>query len=136
VSGSLGQLTDGILGNPGPQNGYQSHWVVWPDAGMNATVDLQRPMAVHSVAVGFMQASGYGAAMPDRVTIEASTDGTHWQTLDVAKPVTDSQDADAMKRRTVDYDLPKPVTARYIRVTAHEADSSRTRIYSDQVVVR
>ncbi|HEX7326634.1 MAG TPA: family 20 glycosylhydrolase [Rhodanobacteraceae bacterium] len=135
-SGNVQQLTDGILGNPGPQNGYQSHWVVWPAAGMNATVDLQKPMAIHSVSVGFMQASGYGAAMPDKVTIQTSTDGDHWQTLTVVRPVTNPRDAGAMERRAVDYRLPTPVTARYVRITAQAADPGSTRIYADQVVVR
>lgn len=145
VRGNPSQLTDGITGGADLGRNdvqYADPWLVWPAAGMDATVDLGSVETIHRVATDFLQFAGERAVFPQTVKFEVSTDGQAWTTVGSATIGADPRALWLARVRTVDHAFATPVQARYVRVVAGY-DSSDYRpsgvdahVVSDEVVVQ
>ncbi|HEV2540137.1 MAG TPA: family 20 glycosylhydrolase [Frateuria sp.] len=140
-AGTATQLVDGIIGDDDYNDGL---WVGWRGNDMTATIDLQRPMSLHTIQVRFLQQSGSWALLPRHVTFMASDDGKAWRTLQSTPIAVDPQDLRAIVR-TVRFDTAAPVTTRYLRVTAqnygalpagHEGAGKPAYLFTDEIRVQ
>ena len=140
-AGTPTELVDGILGGTDFHDG---HWVGWKGNDMDATVDLQQTIAIHSIRVRFLQQSGSWILLPRRVDVAVSDDGKAWRTLESTPIAVDPQDL-APTVRTVRFDAATPVTARYLRVGAqnfgalppgHGGASQPAYVFADEILVR
>ncbi|HEY0197761.1 MAG TPA: family 20 glycosylhydrolase [Rhodanobacter sp.] len=134
-------LLDGVLGGNDPKDGT---WVGWEGSDMDATVDLGKPTAIHSIDVRFMQQSESWILLPRRVRFSISADGRQWTQL---KTETIAVDPDDIRPsvRMVHFAGSKPASARYVRVEAtsygvlpvqHSGTGHQAWIFSDEILIR
>jgi hexosaminidase len=132
----FGALNDGILGSSDFRDGA---WAGWQGADMDVTIDLQQPTAVRSINARFLQQSGAWILLPREVNFAVSDDSTHWKTLQTIPLNPDPNDA-RTSIREVAYRLPKPISARYVRIVATRygkpIEGSQTWIFCDEIVVQ
>ena len=140
-AGTATQLVDGFIGSDDYHDGL---WVGWRGSDLTATIDLQRPTAVHVIQMRFLQQSGSWALLPRQVTYAASDDGKTWHTLQTTPISVDPQDLRFVVR-TVRFEAPAPVTMRYLRVTAqnygalppgHEGAGKPAYLFTDEILVQ
>jgi hexosaminidase len=140
-TGPATQLVDGIIGDDDYNDGL---WVGWRGNDLTATIDLQRPMPLHTIQMRFLQQSGSWALLPRRVTFMVSDDGKSWRTLQSTPIAVDPQDLRAIVR-TVRFDTATSVTTRYLRVTAqnygplpagHEGAGKPAYLFTDEIRVQ
>ena len=131
-----GGLTDGIQGRTDLPN---SAWAGWEDADMDASIDMAKPVTIKSVDARFLQDSNEWILLPRSVSLEVSSDGKAWQSLQTIPLDPDPNDARTLIR-DVEFVPKPPVTARYIRVTAarygQPANGIKTWIFSDEIIVK
>jgi len=131
-----GVLNDGILGSTDFHDGA---WAGWQGADMDATIDLQKATTLHSIDAHFLQESGAWILLPRDLTFAVSDDGRHWKMLQTFALDPDPQDP-RTSIRDVRFDLPAPVNARYLRVTATRygkpVEGLQTWIFCDEIVVQ
>ncbi|MFC3653479.1 family 20 glycosylhydrolase [Dyella humi] len=113
-----GVLIDGVIGG---NDFHDGRWVGWHDADLEATIDLQKDVAFHTIDVGFLFEPNSRVLLPEQVTYEASSDGQHWTSLysntlniDLASPA---------RKLSLRFHSEQPVTARYIRIKATQRKS-------------
>ncbi|NUR23925.1 family 20 glycosylhydrolase [Frateuria sp.] len=140
-TGTPAQLVDGVVGTDDFRDGL---WVGWKGSDMEATVDLQQPMALHSIQLRFLQQSGSWILLPHRVDFAVSDDGKAWRALQSIPIVVDPLDMRATVH-AVRFDAPAPLTARYLRVTAqnygrlpagHDGVGQPAYIFTDEILVQ
>jgi len=128
-------LTDGILGS----EYHDGTWAGWQNQDMDATIDLGRPTALHSIDARFLQHAQAWILLPHSVTFEASNDGKAWTALQTVPLAVDPNDM-RPSIRDVACTLQTPVTARYLRVVAtrygQQINGIDTWIFSDEVIVK
>ena len=131
-----GRLTDGILGGVDLPD---SAWAGWEDADMDASIDMAKPVTIKSVDARFLQDSNEWILLPRSVSLEVSSDGKAWQSLQTIPLDPDPNDARTLIR-DVEFAPKSPVTARYIRVTAarygQPVNGIKTWIFSDEIIVK
>ncbi len=134
-------LVDGVSGS---DDFHDGRWAAWHDSDLEATIDLQQNTTLHSIDVGFLQATGSRILLPQRVTFSVSLDGKRWTQRYVAEPRADLSDAKPLLRR-VEFSAVKPVVARYIRVVADKVGSlpetfpdgdKNIWLFADEILVR
>ncbi|MEP6898102.1 MAG: family 20 glycosylhydrolase [Rhodanobacter sp.] len=134
-------LLDGILGGDDPKDGS---WVGWEGNDLDATVDLAKPIAIHSVSVRFMQQSGSWILLPRQVVFSTSTDGQHWTSVHTEAIQVNPDDMGSLVRQ-IHFSAPKPVTARFVRVEAtrygslpaqHPGAGHQAWIFTDEILIR
>ena len=106
-------LIDGVMGS---SNFHDGRWAAWHDSDVDATIDLQKEMPVHSIDVAFLLEPASRILLPEQVTYAVSSDGEHWTSL-----YSDTVSADfssAGRNHTFRFHADKAVTARYIRIQA------------------
>jgi len=134
-------LTDGVLGSGDFHDGQ---WSGWNDHDIDASIDLQKSTAIHSIAVDFLQDTGSRILPPQQVNFQVSADGQHWTTLQ-----TERTQADVMSARPAEFHLvfraTKPLSARYARVTATRYatlpagfpdGAANTWLFADEILVK
>lgn len=106
-------LTDGVIGSTDFHDG---RWVAWHDSDLQATIDLQAAMAIHTIDAGFLFEPNSCILLPEQITYEASSDGQHWTSLysntlsvDLATPA---------HKQSLRFHSEQGVTARYLRIRA------------------
>lgn len=111
-------LIDGVMGS---DNFHDGRWSAWHDADLDATIDLHKDVAFHTIDVGFLFEPNSRILLPGQVTYEASSDGQHWTSLysdslaiDLASPA---------RKQSIRFHSEQPVTARYIRIKATQQKS-------------
>jgi hexosaminidase len=128
-------LTDGILGS----EYHDGTWAGWQNQDMDATIDLGRPTALHSIDARFLQHAQAWILLPHSVTFEASNDGKAWTALQTVPLTVDPNDM-RPSIRDVACTLQTPVTARYLRVVAtrygQQINGIDTWIFSDEIIVK
>ncbi|GAB2534960.1 glycoside hydrolase family 20 protein [Rhodanobacter koreensis] len=112
-------LVDGVSGS---DDFHDGRWAAWHDSDLDATIDLQQNTTLHSIDVGFLQATDSRILLPQRVTFSVSLDGKRWTQLHVDEPRADLSDTKPLLRR-IEFSPAKPVIARYIRVVANKVES-------------
>ena len=133
-------LIDGIIGSTDFHDG---RWAAWHDSDIDATIDLQKDVALHTIDVGFLFEPNSRILLPEQVTYEASSDGQHWTSLysdtlsvDLAAPA---------HKQALRFHSDQSVTARYIRIraTQHKTvpaefpDGAKdTWLFADEVLVQ
>ena len=134
-------LTDGVLGGDDFHNGQ---WSGWNDADVDAVVDLQKPTAVHAIAMDFLQDTGSRILPPRAVSFQVSGDGEHWITVDTARPKADVMDSTAHQVH-VAFKAVKPLSTRYVRVVATRYatlpagfpdGAANTWLFTDEILVK
>ncbi|OOG41362.1 family 20 glycosylhydrolase [Rhodanobacter sp. C05] len=113
-SGAANTLDDGLLGS---DNFHDGQWVGWEGGDLDASIDLQQPTRLHSVAVAFMQQSGSWVLLPKQVTFYVSADGQHWSQLFARTLKVDADDARPLVQR-IEFSSPVSISTRYVRVKA------------------
>ncbi|HEX7340838.1 MAG TPA: family 20 glycosylhydrolase [Rhodanobacteraceae bacterium] len=135
-AGAAQQLDNGLLGGLHYGDG---RWVGWQGVPMDVDIDLQQPVALHSISVGFLRAVGSWIELPSQVSFEVSSDGKTWKTLKVVS-VQAKPEAARNLVRTVSFPLATPVTARYIRVVAQQSKrpisgGGTPYVFADEIIV-
>jgi hexosaminidase len=140
-AGADTQLVDGFLGGGDFQDGL---WVGWQGADMDATIDLQQPMPLHTVRVRFLQQSGSWLLLPRHVRFAVSDDGKRWRTVQDTPIAPQPMNLDTLVRE-VRFEAVSPVAARYLRVTAqnfgplpagHEGAGQPAYVFTDEILVQ
>ena len=135
-----GALVDGVIGGTDFHDG---RWVAWHDSDLEATIDLQKEMAIHSIDAGFMFDPGPRILLPEQVTYEVSSDGQHWTSLYSHAP--ELNFAAYAHKQSVRFHAEQAVTARYIRIKATQrktvpADfpdgAKDTWLFADELLVQ
>lgn len=139
-AGSPARLTNGILAHPlGSAHFRDGSWDGWRGTDMDASVDLRKPTAVHSIRLRFLDEPGNWVLLPRTVTFKVSMDGTRWKTLRTVVWHPDPRGTGTFVRTAV-YRSRAPVTARYVRVVAtgygQPMSGLNTWILTDQIIVR
>lgn len=134
-------LLDGVLGSDDFKDGA---WVGWEGRDLDASIDIGKPVAIHSIDVRFMQQSGSWILPPKQVTFSVSDDGQHWTELQAQTIAVDPQDMrDAV--RNVHFGAKQPVHGRYVRVQAarygalpaqHDGAGHEAWIFTDEILIR
>ncbi|HTH51748.1 MAG TPA: chitobiase/beta-hexosaminidase C-terminal domain-containing protein, partial [Pyrinomonadaceae bacterium] len=107
-------LIDGIRGTTSFASG---EWQGYQPDDLIATIDLKKDTTVSEVGGGFLQNARSWIWMPTHIEFETSTDGVNFNR--VADIKTDVA-VDDMNETIRDYSAKiRPVTARYVRVHAH-----------------
>lgn len=134
-------LTDGVLGGDDFHNGQ---WSGWNDADVDATIDLQKPTAIHAVAVDFLQDTGSRILPPQAVSFQVSSDGKHWNAVDTEQPKADVMDSRAHVFHVV-FKARTPMRVRYVRVVANRYaalpagfpdGAANTWLFADEILVK
>ncbi len=135
-SGGPLQLTNGLLGSTDFRDGS---WDGWQGADMDATIDLQRPVEIHSIEVHFLQAAESAIVLPRSVAYQVSNDGKDWATLQTDSLAVDPGDM-TTQVRSVQYLLPAPQAARYVRVVAmnygQPVNGLQPWLFCDEIIVK
>ncbi len=108
-------IIDGLRGNA---NFAAGEWQGFWGRPFEAVIDMKRPTRVNRVGGSFLQTVRSWIWMPDRIEFEASDDGVSFRKIAEIKtdfPVRDEKPQIKEFFNT----LPEPITARYIRVRAH-----------------
>jgi len=106
-------LIDGVMGS---SNFHDGRWAAWHDNDLDATIDLQKETAIHSIDVAFLLEPASRILLPEQVTYAVSSDGEHWTAL-----YSDTVSADfssAGRHHAFRFRSDKAVTARYVRIQA------------------
>lgn len=134
-------LIDGIVGSRNYDDGI---WVGWQGADMDAVIDLGRPRRFTSVSVNFLQQSNSWIVLPRRVSMFASEDKETWVELKTIDTGANAMDMDT-SIRTITFNQPKSITARYVRVNAvrfgklpagHNGAGAESWIFADEIIIR
>ena len=105
-------LTDGLHG----PNDYHCNWLGFEGEHMDAIIDLERPVPVHSISAGFLQNWDSWVWLPLNVDFSVSTDGTTFTSVASLPEAVPDTVAGAFTK-VVEAGFP-PVEARYVRVSA------------------
>jgi len=106
-------LIDGVMGSADFHDG---RWAAWLDSDVEATIDLQKDVTIHTIDVGFLFEPNSRILLPGEVTYEASSDGRHWTSL---YSNTLSVDLAAFAhKQSMRFHSEQAITARYIRIKA------------------
>ena len=133
-------VIDGVIGSTDFHDG---RWVAWHDSDLEATIDLQKEMAIHTIDADFMFDPGPRILLPEQVTYEVSSDGQHWTSLYSHAP--DLNFAAYAHRQSMRFHAEQAVTARYIRIKATQRKTvpsdfpegaKDTWLFSDEVLVQ
>lgn len=133
-------LVDGVTGSADFHDGL---WAGFQDNDLDATVDLQKDTAIHSIDIGFLQDIGSRILPPRQVTFLASGDGLHWTSLRVEPLKSDLGDAVPSSRRIV-FNAGQPLRARYLRLVANRytvlpvgfpGGDRNTWLFADEILV-
>ena len=106
-------LVDGVMGS---SDFHDGRWAAWHDSDLEATIDLQKDMAFHTIDVAFLFEPASRILLPEQVTYEMSSDGQQWTSL-----YSNSSSADLSspaRKQSFRFHSEQPVTARYIRIKA------------------
>lgn len=134
-------LNDGVLGSNNYRDGQ---WVGWHNHDVDAVVDLERPTAIHSIAVNFLQDIGSRILPPQSVSFEVSADGKQWTTLQTVQPKADLTNATPAEFHLA-YKATKPLQARYIRIVAsrytvvpasYPNGATNSWLFADEILVK
>ena len=108
-------IIDGLRGN---QNFAAGEWQGYWGKPFEAVIDMQRPTRVSTVGGSFLQTTRSWIWMPSRIEFESSDDGvTFTKIAEIQSDVTDRDEKPQI--REFISKLNSPVTARYIRIRAH-----------------
>ena len=134
-------LIDGIVGSREYNDGI---WVGWQGADMDAVIDLGRPRRFTSVSVNFLQQSSSWIVLPRRVSMFASEDKETWVELKAIDTGANAMDMNT-SIRTITFNQPKAIIARYVRVNAvrfgklpagHNGAGGESWIFADEIIIR
>jgi len=134
-------LVDGVMGSIDFHDG---HWTAWHDSELVATIDLQKDTTLHSISVNFLLALDSRILLPKQVTFASSSDGQHWTPLYTESPMADLS-ATAPRMQKIVFNAAKPVTARYIRISADRNDAlpatfpdgaKNTWLFADEILIQ
>ena len=106
-------LIDGVMGS---DNFHDGRWAAWHDSDVDATIDLQKDTAIHTIDAGFLFEPESRIVLPARVKYSVSSDGEHWTSL-YDHAVT-SDPASPPHRQSFRFHAGQATTARYIRIEA------------------
>lgn len=80
--GGAADLTDGGLGNA---DNHSAQWIGFRGIDLEATVDLEQPVAIRRLEAHFLQNVGLGIYLPRQVEWSVSDDGRTFRTVAVVK---------------------------------------------------
>lgn len=80
--GGAADLTDGGLGNA---DNHSAQWIGFRGIDLEATVDLEQPVAIRRLEARFLQNVGLGIYLPRQVEWSVSDDGRTFRTVAVVK---------------------------------------------------
>ena len=106
-------LIDGVRGG---SDFHDGRWAAWHDDDLDATIDLQKETAIHSIDVAFLLEPASRILLPEQVTYAVSSDGQHWNSL--YSDTVNADFASAGRNHAFRFHSDKPIDARYIRVQA------------------
>ncbi|HET7331235.1 family 20 glycosylhydrolase [Dyella sp.] len=104
-------LIDGVMGG---SDFHDGRWAAWHDEDLDATIDLQKETAIHSIEVAFLFEPASRILLPEQVTYAVSSDGQHWTSL--YNDTVSVDFASAGRHHVFRFHSDKPVTARYVRI--------------------
>lgn len=106
-------LTDGGRG----YNNFQYNYLGWYGRNMQVVVDLDEVKNIKTVIVGFLEDQRHWAFLPLKITIEVSTDNSHFYKVgEISEPVPEENYSKQTHR--IKISLAQSVSARYIKLTA------------------
>ncbi len=121
-------LTDGLRGgwtySDGRWQGFLGR------GGVDVTIDMGAPTAIHSIYADFMQTCGPGVFMPCMVEIAISDDGQTWRPILCLEHEVVVEPLPSFKR----FGWSGEVTARYVRYVAHRSKFSGF-LFTDEIVI-
>jgi hexosaminidase len=106
-------LIDGVLGG---SDFHDGRWAAWHDDDLDATIDLQKETAIHSIDVTFLLEPASRILLPEQVTYAVSSDGQHWTSL--YSDTVNADFASAGRNHVFRFHSDKPMAARYVRIHA------------------
>ncbi len=133
-------LIDGVRGGSDFRLGT---WQGYYGANLDADVDLGKSREIHRIATGFLHDQNSWIFFPTEVVFSVSNDGKKWDEIGRATSTLDPRH-DGAVIEDFGVALPKPVSARYVRVLArspimcpewHKGASNRAFIFADEIVV-
>ncbi len=138
ANGNANELTNGRVG----ELDYRYNWLGFQGADLQATVQL-RSDSCSQISVSFLQDQLSWVFFPRKVIFEISNNGQFFEHVyEQSIPI----DPDGQKRiHTVEWNIPAPRGARYVRVTAfnlktcpewHSCTGNPCWIFADELVVR
>lgn len=134
-------LIDGLRGTT---NFASGQWQGYQDQDFVAVIDLKRETPIRRLGGGFLQVARSWIWMPTKIVFEVSRDGENF--TPAAEIVTGFPERE-MEHTIRDYiaELPEPVRARYVRVTAtnlgtipdwHPGAGYQAFIFVDEIFIR
>lgn len=106
-------LIDGVMGS---DNFHDGRWAAWHDSDVDATIDLQKDTAFHTIDTNFLFEPGSRVVLPGKVKYSVSSDGQHWSSLYDHSVTSDS--ASWAHPQSFRFHSERAITARYIRIEA------------------
>ena len=111
-------LVDGVLGS---DDFHDGRWAAWHDSDLDATIDLQKNIDVHTIKAGFLADPASRILLPGKISFFVSTDGKHWTKVYNDAPSVDV--TSPLRLQQFEFSASRPVAARYIRVEADRISS-------------
>jgi hypothetical protein len=132
-------FVDGLTGGLG----YRHNWVGYEGSDMILTADFGKTISFSSVQMTFLRATGSWIFLPEKVELEISDDGQHFQTLASLAGDTSIRDT---KTELVNFDFKFAQTkSRFLRIHAksiktcpawHKGFGQPSWIFCDEIIVQ
>jgi hexosaminidase len=132
-------LVDGRISEPDHTSGL---WLGYHGDDLEAVIDLGRAEPIAQVGVRFLQSSGVGIYLPNRVLVEVSSDGKSFGSAEVIEPGAGLRTQDNRVHTVYTEKLHAP--ARYVRVRAenfgtipagHRAAGLKAWLFVDEILI-
>lgn len=109
-------------------------WVAFHETDLDATVDLGRPIGIHTLAAHFLQQKSLGIYLPKRVEFAVSDDGKSFRKIATLAHNVPKSEAGPLMRTIAAEDL--DLAARYVRVRAKKTGTAgRDWLFVDEILV-
>lgn len=138
--GGINALTDSIFGS---EDWRRGSWQGYQNQNFECIVDLKTIQAVRYVGAHFLQDTRSWIIYPSKVNYYFSKDGKNWTLQESVEPAVKPEDY-RIQMQWLDKPLPKPETARYIKVVAtnfgklptwHEGKGGDAFIFIDELEI-
>lgn len=132
-------LTDGVMGG----SSFYSNWLGYEGNNMEVILDLEKPTAVQTIDLSFLQVTNHIVFFPQLVTYSGSLDGkTFWNIAKVGNkhPLGKKSKINAIQNYGIECDEKQ---VRYLKVTAHNTQTPYWHhaaglpswIFADEIIV-
>ena len=132
-------LTDGVMGG----SSFYSNWLGYEGNNMEVILDLEKPTAVQTIDLSFLQVTNHIVFFPQLVTYSGSLDGkTFWNIARVGNkhPLGKKSKINAIQNYGIECDEKQ---VRYLKVTAHNTQTPYWHhaaglpswIFADEIIV-